>query len=235
MQNMTPFNMNLRTLEDVDKAAEFLSEQWNKSFPPAPRIDSKKRNALRDMVCRLAGFANGLTSFESFLEHSKIPKPSQDFDLPDDVNIKTSYELSHFLFLGKGTGGLDYTNKDNEDLCPDHKDYLATIYCAEDYLDEGALEDFDPNTDNHVILRDKELWRYIAHNYYVQNIVVTMPNISKYGSSELGTTEGAESFIDDIFLEVNPERDIYDILTAVDRGDDGSETVGIWLRRKDKV
>ncbi|MDI5832618.1 hypothetical protein OCF84_21145 (plasmid) [Shewanella xiamenensis] len=60
----------LTSIADVDRAATQLSQVWDQLFPPAPKFDGKKKNILREMVCKLAGFDGGYQQFLAFIENS---------------------------------------------------------------------------------------------------------------------------------------------------------------------
>lgn len=66
--------ISLNSIADVDSAAIQLSLVWDELFPPAPKFDGKKKNILREMVCKLAGFDGG---YQQFLAHLKDLPESQ--------------------------------------------------------------------------------------------------------------------------------------------------------------
>lgn len=90
----------LQTPADVDQAARQLTQVWDKYFSPAPSIDGKKRNKLRDMVSELAGYQGGYQSFlantsskenNPIEEHQKMWLEQVSNASNDDTNIVPAY------------------------------------------------------------------------------------------------------------------------------------------------
>ena len=81
---------DLKTPQDVDNAAVALSDVWNKHFPPAPSINGKKKNKLRDMICEMAGYNGGYQTFIKSLE-----------DTPEPMNIHIGdYDQGYLVTIG---------------------------------------------------------------------------------------------------------------------------------------
>ncbi len=224
----TPFSLKLRTIADVDNAARFLSATWGRDFSPAPSADGKSKAHMRNVVCNLAGYTNGFTSFTGELDALKVPLPTKSFDLPDDVYLSMNNEME-YLYIGKGTGGLDCTNDHAESLGFDSNDFVEALYADEDVCGDLPA-DFDEsvNEDN---LRDKELWRYLAKNYQVRVFKVYVPRLDKYGVTDLCALDVAQDYLREIGLKGWEDESFYDRHQVCDRGDDGPETLVVWLQR----
>lgn len=210
----------LKTRDDVDNAARKLTAVWEQSFAPAPSLDGKKKNKLRDMVCRLAGFDNGYQQFLAHLQAMTIPDPENNYELPEKIMIHTCPGDIEFLFM---ISEVPVNNRDPESIHPDSEECLYVVMA-----EEGMEGDKEPLMKQGESLRDCDLWRYICKHYEVDSLSVIMANTSKYGINEEATEEGGRAFVEDLYLDcyegflTNPE----------DRGDDGGSTAIIYLSRK---
>ena len=211
----------LKTLDDVDNAARKLTAVWEKSFAPAPSLDGKKKNKLRDMVCRLAGFDNGYQQFLAHLEVMTIPEPENNYELPDKIMVRTCPGDIEFLFM---VSEVPKNNRDPELIHSDSKECLYVL--MEEDGEEDSKAPIMNEGDN---IRDCDLWRYICKHYEADSLSVIMPNTSKYGINEEATDEGGRAFVEDLYL------DCYEgfLTDPEDRGDDGGSTVIIYLSRKE--
>jgi hypothetical protein len=227
MKHTTPFTVQLNSIADVDNAARALSDIWEQSFSPAPRLDGRKKNKLRDMVCRMAGYPNGFKAFVAELNASQISLPTMDFDLPDDLIINTDIDLN-FLFIGTDTDCFTLRRGDTDLLQPDSEDFLTALYAEPGYFDD--VPGFDYN-DNDIPLRDNPMWQYIAAHYIVKRVRVNMPRIDKYGASDLCDAYRMATWLKECYLPTTALQ-AEAIVEHHDRGDDGGETLGLWLTRK---
>lgn len=229
MSHTNPFaSIQLRSVEDVDNAARFLSAQWERSFSPAPKLDGKKKSKLRDMVCNLAGYQNGFRSFLATLSEDAIPEPREHFDLPDQIIVTGLYDLS-YMYVGSDTAMLTERRGDPELLNWQHPSCLATLY----FDINGYNETPDGfSLEEHLTpLREKPLWQYIVKHYRIEDLTVITPRIDKYGVSPLALPDGAAEFAQNLYFDIGIE-EAHRCLNTIDRGDDGCDTFALLLSRQ---
>ncbi|MEZ8292723.1 hypothetical protein AB6D11_02595 [Vibrio splendidus] len=63
----------LTSTKDVDALAEELLAAWGACFPPAPSLSGRKKNTIRNMVCKMAGYQDGYQAFLGAMK--KMPDP----------------------------------------------------------------------------------------------------------------------------------------------------------------
>jgi hypothetical protein len=232
MMHLNPFStLSLNSIEDVDKAARVLSEQWERSFSPAPKLDGKKKAKLRDMVCNLAGYTNG---FKSFMDSIRLPVISSDaFDMPDELMAVFDHELN-YLYLGSDTSRMTLRNGNAETLHEDSEDCFAVLYHDPDYLGgmDGDKSAEGVGADDQLIdIFDIPRWQYLIVHYEPVQVLLTIPRIEKYGVSEEASPAGMQSHLKGMGLLMD-DFAMANALATDDRGDDGSDTFAIHWRRK---
>jgi hypothetical protein len=230
-QQPNPFNtLALHSVEDVDNAARFLSEQWERSFSPAPKLDGKKKAKLRDMVCNLAGFTNG---FKSFLDHISVPYIDKDaFSLPDELMVNFDPDFD-FMYVGTDTTRMTHRGQSPESLFEDSEDCIGVVY--HDDAAYGEMESGHAILGNNKPIMDVDLWRYLVNHYDAAMIQVTLPRIDKYGLPEMASEAGVRTYLAAIGILMS-EIEIANALHVEDRGDDGGMSLSIhWVRKGTEV
>ena len=215
--NASIFNqsLNLRTKAQVDQAARELSEFWGMSFEPAPKFDGKKKDKLRDIVCRMSNYKNGYKSFLAWLEKHKIPTTSEQFDLPDTLAIRVcpwDFEEEDMV-VGTKPKDISYLNSEDENCL-----YLLV---SEDNVEDGLVHQYGS-------LKQTPLWQYICEHYVADALNVYMPSIDEYGLIDAASDEGGLDLVTSLYLEASE----YFTVHPNDRGDDGTATAFIELKRR---
>lgn len=207
---------NIKTVEQLDACAKRIAETMGDVFPPAPNFDGKKKNKLRDFTARLAGFENGYQQFLAHLASFEIAKPTDTFDLPDDIVVVfPTSDMNEYLVVGKPASKDACGRQGDNEIYPEHENALHTLY------DDGEIDETR-------CLKDMPLWQYIAYYYRATHAEVIMPNISKYGLTDEATDIGGVNMVEDMYLTITEDF----CVDPIDRGDDGSAVSVIYLSRK---
>jgi hypothetical protein len=203
---------SIRTIEDLDAAAIRLAAIWGESFSPAPKFDSKK-NKLRDIVSKLAGYKNGYQSFLAALKEAMIPTTQDIFELPDKLIVQMRpWDLEDEMVVGKYDENASY-------LDIEHDTHIATL------LNEDEGGDL---IGQYGELKHVPIWQYICEHYEACEATIEMPNIEKYGILEQASDLGAKEMVENVYLTTNDDF----VAIPNDRGDDGSAWAFIKLVRK---
>lgn len=234
MYTNNPFrNLTLNTLDDVDNACRTLSEQWERSFSPAPQFDGKKKSKLRDMVCHLAGYTNGFTSFMASIT---VPTIAQDaFDMPDELMATFDYDLN-YLYIGSDVSRMKTRHGDPEMLNEASPDCIAVLYHDDEWRGEMKVDRpiFGMKDGEKLDVTKVDYWIYLC-NYYTPTMIMNIqPRIDRYGVSTESTPLGMQTFMKDLGVMMEFHQ-TWDALQTIDRGDDGSESYAILWTKKASV
>ena len=151
----------LKTTTDVDNAARELARVWGISFPPAPNFDGKKKNKLRDVICRYAGYENGYKTFLSAIEN-EVKARVAFIDTDNDVIIGgKSIEFEETLI-----------NEDvfyNEMVMYRLEERSEIISNLISWIAEGAKQAEAMQEDMEMLMQwdDEYIWSSIETNEYV--------------------------------------------------------------------
>lgn len=210
---LSPMFTKPTSTAQLDELAKAIAKSMVGTFDPAPKFDGNKKNKLRDMASKLCGYENGYQQFKADVEKT-FPKPTVGFSLPDEICVATvHWDYGEKLLITKHHDDADrIENLDHEDE--------AVLHALAGY--EGSpLDDVDN-------LMDIPVWMYICFYYEVHRSVVIMPNIDEYGVEDVAISGEAIEWMNNVGLNHSCDY----MADAIDRGDDGTSTFVLYLRKK---
>lgn len=219
--------LQIQTQAELDAAARALADAWEQSFAPAPKFDGKKKNALRDVVLRLAGYPNGYqqwkerciananpsevgTTTSTMTQAEQHKWNARVKALPSTLLvIADPYSLSDKLLVGAPH--------------PDDDTRIGYLYLQMSDA-ENPEHDLWPGS---MMITQVPLWMALTTRYVASAVTIEMPDIGEYGVPSFATDDGAIAFVENLGIKL-PANGHIDV-TPHDRGDDGSAQIFITL------
>tara|TARA_B100000809_G_scaffold266285_1_gene328238 strand:- start:2814 stop:3731 length:918 start_codon:yes stop_codon:yes gene_type:complete len=209
----------LVTKEEVDTHAQDLSREWGVSFNPAPKFEGKKKNKLRDVICRLGGYPGGYQSFLKTLPEPVVivTKSIRNMTLPSRLIVRCDLELDRVYVYAH----TDATENAGDSINPLMVEFIGAIFDEDDEAPTTAWKPLAEESIDH-----SPLWQEIRSFYTAISFDNHQPSIEKYGVYDESTLKGAREFLESISLPVNEVKFDVDVH---DTGSDGSPIMLITL------
>jgi hypothetical protein len=189
----------LVTKEEVDTHAQDLSREWGVSFNPAPKFEGKKKNKLRDVICRLGGYPGGYQSFLNALPEPvvSVAKSVRNMTLPSRLIVRCDLELENVYVYAH----TDATDKAEDSINPSMVEFVGAIFDENDEAPTTAWKPLGEESIDH-----SPLWQEITSFYKAIAFDNHQPSVGKYGVYGESTPQGAIDFVDSISLIIDKSK-----------------------------